>query len=108
MEEKGSLSPIIQTDSFNVLTTTIFVKYNYEKTNGGNVLKEIILSCIPNGFLQDRYNPAANDTIWRSGRNAPTRGERFRVRLRFDLLKKKANWRIQRIPMAPQPFIWDD
>lgn len=108
IEEQGGMSSIIDAETGKLLTTTVFVKYNYQVTRGGNNLIAIILACIPNALLQDRYNPGAQDTIWRSGRNAPTRGERFRVRLVFDLLKRKANWRVQRIPMAPQPFIWDD
>ena len=65
--------------------------------------------CLPNGLLQDRYNPTANDTIWRAGRNAPSRGEAFRVRISLAALKTKANWRVQAIAADPdQPFSWDD
>ncbi len=51
----------------------------------------IILACIPNGELQDRYNPSADETIWLAGRNAPTLGEDFRVRLSYEKLAAKAS-----------------
>jgi hypothetical protein len=58
-------------------------------------------------MLQDRYNPNPKDSIWIAGRNAPTLGEEFRVRLSFHRLKEKANWRVQSIPMIPNEFSWD-
>ena len=91
------------------LTTTIFVKYVYNTVDGANVLKKIIVACVPNGYLQELYNPTAQDTIWVSGPNAPTRGEVFRTRLSFSRLKAKANWRVQSILIHPAgPFAWDD
>lgn len=91
------------------ITTTIFVKYVYGTVDGANVLKKIIVACVPNGFLQDYYNPTVADTIWISGPNAPTRGEVFRTRLKFARLKAKANWRVQSILIDPAaPFVWDD
>jgi hypothetical protein len=66
-----------------------------------NDLKSIIIAAVPNGMLQDRYNPKSRDTIWLAGRNAPSRGEEFRVRLSLKLLKTKAPWRVQEIPMPP-------
>ncbi|WP_448543347.1 SfiI family type II restriction endonuclease [Roseiflexus sp.] len=48
-----------------------------------------------------------NDTIWLAGRDAPTRNEKFRVRLSFDRLKRKATWRVQVIPMPPDDFHWN-
>ena len=98
----------------NVLTTTIFVKYEYEEIPA-NRLHRITIAALPSGYLQDRYNPSPEDTIWRAGRNAPSRGEPFRVRLVFAALKRKASWRVQYIPLppnAPPPlptsFPWDD
>jgi hypothetical protein len=73
-----------------------------------NELVSITVAAVPNGMLQDYYNPTAADTIWRAGRNAPTLGEQFRVRLVFASLKAKRNWRVQRISTAPAPFVWDD
>lgn len=91
------------------LTTTVFVKYVYREAREGNVLLSIRVACIPNGYLQDRYNPTATDTIWKAGPNAPKRGESFRTRLGLDLLKEKKNWRVQDIPIEPEAaFVWDD
>lgn len=52
---------------------------------------------MPNGKLQERYNPNEEDSFWLAGRNAPSRGEEFRVRVSFSKLKEKARWRVQRI-----------
>jgi hypothetical protein len=102
-DEQGSLPLILERGGENFLTTTVFVKYNYlDLKEGGNRLSTIIIACIPNGILQERYNPTVKDTIWRAGRNAPSRGEPFRARLIFSALKEKANWRVQRIVLHPQ------
>lgn len=99
----GKLPPIIQKDDENFLTTTIFVKYNYQVLQGReNQLMNIIIAGLPNGMLQDRYNPHPRDTIWRVGRDAPSLGEDFRVRLHFDSLKEKTGWRVQRIELHPK------
>lgn len=108
VDEPGKLPPIIESEVGKCLTTTIFVKYNYAELRSENRLDSIIVAALPNGMLQERYNPNPHDTIWRAGRNAPTRGEPFRVRLVFGLLKEKARWRVQVIPMHPRPFRWDD
>lgn len=109
MDEEGQLPYIIETHNARYLATTIFVKYNYEELAMNEYrLVGIIVAALPNGMLQDIYNSTAEDTIWRAGRNAPTRGEAFRVRLVFSLLKHKTNWRVQIIPMSPEPFIWED
>ena len=84
-----------------------FVKYNYEEQNSANLLKSITVAAVPNGMLQERYNPSTHDTIWIAGRNAPTLGEEFRVRLSFSRLKQKANWRVQKISLLPDEFHWD-
>lgn len=106
----GSLSLTIG----NCLTTTIFVKYEYEEEPVAR-LHEITVAALPSGYLQEIYNPTPQDTIWRAGRNAPTRGEPFRVRLVFAALKRKMRWRVQSIPLppnAPPPlptsFPWDE
>ena len=106
LEVQGRLPKIIKVTGDSYLTTTIFVKYNYEE-GGGNVLRSITVAAVPNGMLQNRYNPTAQDTIWIAGRNAPTLGEEFRVRLSFHRLKEKAGWRVQHIPMPPNEFSWD-
>jgi len=105
IEVHGKLPCIIE-NSF--ITTTIFVKYNYKEIDTTNVLEDITIAALPNGFLQDLYNPTANDTIFIAGRNAPSRGEEFRVRLSFSRLKEKANWRVQTIKLHPIEFHWEE
>lgn len=105
----GRLPQIIEIRDQRYLTTTIFVKYNYfEQQPGQNKLETITVAALPNGMLQDRYNPTATNTIWLAGRDAPTLGEPFRVRLSFPRLKKKASWRVQNIPVSPQDFQWSE
>jgi len=107
IEVPGKLPIVVNLKGESYLTTTLFVKYNYQEQDGGNVLKSITVAAVPNGMLQEKYNPNAQDTIWIAGRNAPTLGEEFRVRLSFHRLKEKANWRVQKIPMPPDEFCWD-
>lgn len=107
VEEPGGLPPIIRNAEGAFLVTTVFVKYNYVEEDG-NRLHSITTACLPNGLLQERYNPSPRDTIWRAGRNAPTRGEAFRVRISFHRLKQKATWRVQRIGLTPSvSFVWE-
>ncbi|ACL26184.1 SfiI family type II restriction endonuclease [Chloroflexus aggregans] len=103
---QGKMPTVITLRGEKYLTTTLFVKYNYDKEGGVHILKSIIVAAVPNGMLQDRYNPIPEDTIWTAGRNAPSLGEEFRVRLSFSRLKHKAAWRVQTIPMPPEPFYW--
>lgn len=108
-DEPGSLPAVIESPDSSLLTTTIFVKYNYRAVATRNELVSIGLVALPNGLLQERYNPNAADTFWRAGRNAPTRGEAFRVRIGLPALKSKANWRVQRIQLVPElAYHWDD
>ena len=107
LEVPGKLPEIVNLKGESYLTTTIFVKYNYEEEGAGNVLKSVTVAAVPNGMLQDRYNPNTQNTIWIAGRNAPTLGEEFRVRLSFHRLKEKASWRVQRIPLGAGEFAWD-
>jgi hypothetical protein len=104
----GKLATVLTLNDNQFLTTTMFVKYTYRSANSINNLQQITIAAVPNGMLQDRYNPDENDTIWRAGRNAPSLGEEFRVRLSFPLLKSKARWRVQTIPMDPLPYLWDE
>ncbi|MCE2501978.1 MAG: BglI family type II restriction endonuclease [Dehalococcoidia bacterium] len=108
----GEMDTIAVVRDVEYLTTTIFVKYNYSEDvayHPPNRLESISVLCLPNGLLQHRYNPNANDGIWLAGRNAPTRGEAFRVRISLAALKNKANWRVQTISADPnRPFVWDD
>ena len=105
LEVAGKLPCIIE-NAF--ITTTIFVKYSYSEQQGCNVLEDITVVALPNGFLQNIYNPTAYDTIFLAGRNAPTRGEEFRVRLSFDKLKQKAKWRVQTVKLPPSQYEWDE
>ena len=105
---QGRIPTVITLKGDTYLTTTLFVKYNYDKEKDGtHILKSIIIAAVPNGMLQDRYNPDPSDTIWIAGRNAPSLGEEFRVRLSFSRLKRKAAWRVQTIPMPPNQFYWN-
>ena len=96
VNEKGFLPEISEYGGKNYLTTTCLIHFMYDDDdNGIHHLREVIIAGIPNGKLQDRYNPSADDGIWLAGRNAPTLGEDFRVRVSFSRLKDKASWRIQ-------------
>lgn len=108
VEVEGSLPKILTIRGSSYITTTIFAKYNYEEQDSSNELKSVTVAAVPNGLLQERYNPSSNDTIWLAGRNAPTRGEAFRVRLSFRRLKDKTGWRVQKIPLPPDDFRWND
>lgn len=107
VEVSGKLPTILTLKGESYLTTTLFVKYNYEEQNSTNLLKSITVVAVPNGMLQDRYNPSTHDTIWIAGRNAPTLDEEFRVRLSFSRLKQKANWRVQKVFLLTDEFHWD-
>jgi len=109
VEVAGTLPSILTIRDDSYITTTIFVKYNYIKNSEKSVkeLDSIIVVALPNGILQENYNPTAADTIWLAGRNAPTLGEAFRVRLSFPKLQEKARWRVQKIPLPPKSFTWE-
>jgi hypothetical protein len=105
----GELPQVLTVAGQSFLTTTIFVKYIYQETQHGNNLRTIKIACLPNGLMQDIYNPTPQDTIWRAGPNAPTLGEEFRTRLSFVLLRQKAAWRVQDIHIDPEtPFVWTE
>jgi len=78
VDEAGELPTVIESDKGDCLTTTIFVKYEYQDRPTTRLLG-ITVAALPNGMLQARYNPSPRQTIWRAGRNAPTRGEPFRA-----------------------------
>ena len=108
VEVAGTLPSILTIRDDAYITTTIFVKYNYIENSEKSVkeLDSITVAALSNGILQEFYNPTSTDTIWLAGRNAPTRGEAFRVRLAFSKLQEKAPWRVQQIPLSPLPFQW--
>jgi len=103
LDVPGKLETMIQRGSRTYRVVTIIAKFVYEEGGTHRKLQRIIVACIPSGDLQDTYNPTAKDTIWLAGRNAPTLGEEFRVRLNYAKLSSKAAWRVQRIT-EPQPI----
>lgn len=104
---RGGISPVLTISGENLLTTTMFVKYRYD-TEQQQILRGITIAAIPNGMLQERYNPSAEDGIWNIGPNAPTRGEAFRTRLSFQKLASKAGWRVHRLPLVPDRITGQD
>ncbi|OIP62428.1 MAG: type II restriction endonuclease [Nitrospirae bacterium CG08_land_8_20_14_0_20_52_24] len=97
VEQRGDLPVVSVHGGQAFITTTLLAHYHYEDEHENYRLKQLTLAAIPSGILQDRYNPNAHDTIWIAGRNAPSRGEEFRVRLSFHRLKLKAVWRVQTV-----------
>jgi hypothetical protein len=106
----GELPTIYTKAADSYLTTTVFVKYHYETlAEKSKRLLNIVVVCLPNGMLQNYYNPDEKTSFWRAGRDAPTRGEAFRVRIHFGALKAMAKWRVQTITVHPaSPFVWDE
>lgn len=99
LDEQGKLDQVIHREPHIYHVVTIIAKYVYEDLNPGQRLLRIIVSCIPNGKLQDNYNPNADDTIWLVGRDAPTLGEDFRVHLNYRRLSEQAEWRVQEVTL---------
>jgi len=111
IEERGALPECMNLEGKLYLTTTILIAYHYAdeidpiyrnvedvtRIPNNRILKEIIFSAIPNGLLQEKYNPSIDDGIWNVGPHSPARGEEFRTRLSFSKLKRKAPWRVQKI-----------
>ena len=107
----GTLPRILQLQGVDYLVTTVFVKYNYmdSENKSEKALQNVSVTCLPNGMLQEQYNPTHERTIWLAGRNAPSRGEAFRVRISLTRLKELANWRVQNIGLVPEDeFSWDE
>jgi len=98
IDQQGFLSPVSNSGGQDYLTTTVFLHFKYaDDARGHHCLETLRIFCIPNGKLQDRYNPDANTTFWLAGRNAPTRGEDFRVRVSFRRLTEMSSWRVQQL-----------
>ncbi|HEX2908493.1 MAG TPA: SfiI family type II restriction endonuclease, partial [Phototrophicaceae bacterium] len=74
VDEAGRLPTVSIYNDKQFLTTTAFLHFQYEDIEQAHYLQEVTLFCLPNGLLQDRYNPTCADTIWLAGRNAPTLG----------------------------------
>ncbi|MBQ6132240.1 MAG: BglI family type II restriction endonuclease [Selenomonadaceae bacterium] len=98
VNEQGLLPTKISSPVGDLQVITIFVKYVYiALEHHGYDLKNIIVFCIPSGELQAEYNPNEYKGFWRAGRNAPSRGEEFRVRVKLSELKEFADWRVVKI-----------
>jgi len=95
VNEPGKLPCVSVHGGLSFITTTVLAHYHYEDRKDKYSLRQLTLAAVPNGILQHIYNPSAHDTIWIAGRNAPSLGEDFRVRLSFQRLKLKARWRVQ-------------
>lgn len=96
-DERGLLPTVSVYADKQYLTTTMFLHFEYHDFEGIHLLRTLTLACLPNGLLQETYNPTAQDNIWLVGRNAPTLREVFRARLSFAKLAEKARWRVQQI-----------
>lgn len=94
-EETGLLPAVSTFQGKQYLTTTAIIHFYYEDIADCHHLRTATLCAVPNGRLQNLYNPTAADTIWLVGRNADSKGEDFRVRLGFDRLAKHKRWRVQ-------------
>ena len=106
IDEPGKLETTINRGDRIYIVVTIIAKFIYQESDRGDrQLLEIRVACVPNGELQSAYNPTADDTIWLVGRDAPSLGEDFRVRLSFAKLQEKAAWRVRTIKdgMLKQP-----
>ena len=99
VDEPGLLDQTITRGDKEFQVVTVVAKYVYTEQGGSHRLQRIIVAGIPNGRLQQCYNPSAADTIWLAGKDAPTRGENFRVRLSYPHLSNKAAWRVRAIPI---------
>ncbi len=100
IDEPGKLDQVIKRGSRAFHVVTVIAKFVYQESGESQTLKRIVVACIPNGKLQERYNPNPDDTIWLAGRDAPTLGEDFRVRLSYQRLRDKAAWRVQEITVS--------
>lgn len=100
IDEPGRLGQVIERGGRELYVVTVIAKFVYDEQDASHRLRKVIVACIPNGRLQDRYNPTVDDTIWRAGRNAPTLGEDFRVRLNFSKLREKSDWRVREIDLT--------
>ena len=97
IDEQGKLTQDISRGGRSFHVVTVLAKFVYEEADQGHALHRITAACIPNGKLQEKYNPNAENTIWLAGRDAPTLGEDFRVRLSFRRLRDIETWRVQEI-----------
>lgn len=106
----GRVPPVwASQDGFEYLPTTVFVKYHYRDVVGALELRVVSVVSLPHAFLQEVYNPTAADRIWNVGPDSPARGENFRTRVNFALLREKAAWRVQQMrPGVEWGFVDDN
>ena len=102
VDEGGLLGKTIERDGRTLQTVTVVAKYVYHDLESGFGLDKILVICIPNGQLQDKYNPNMTNTIWNAGPDSQTRGEDFRVRVNLKALKQIASWRVREIPCGQE------
>jgi len=102
MNMQGRLPAIYTHENENYLSSTLFLHYCYEDVENKHLLKDITICCVPNGLLQERYNPTHKTSFWGAGRDAPSRGEEFRVRVVFSRLFRLMPWRVQQINIAQE------
>ena len=101
VDEPGLLDQTIPHGDKEFQVVTVVAKYvYYTEQDSSHRLQRIIVAGIPNGRLQQRYNPNADDTIWSAGKNA--KDEKFRVRLNYSRLSNKAAWRVRAIPIEEE------
>jgi hypothetical protein len=97
-DKEGDLPEIVNNCGEDILTTTILVKYVYEEAESGeNSIDEVIIAGVPNGLLQDEYNPNVDDNIWDAGPN--DREQNFRTRLNFERLENENPLRVYRFSL---------
>lgn len=96
-DEQGKSQTIIKGKLNEYQTVTIIAQFCYSEKDDKRSLDEIIVRCIPNGELQEIYNPDATDTIWLVGDDAPSLGDEFQVKLSYKKLNPKTNWRVAKI-----------
>lgn len=99
----GQLDRYIERGERRLYVVTLVAKHVYEFEGCHHRLRNIIVTCLPNGVLQDRYNPTVDDSFWLIGRNTPSRGEDFRARVSYQALAAKASWRVRNIDLGQLP-----
>jgi hypothetical protein len=109
VEVPGALPSVVNTNQGKCLSTTVFVKYIYSQPSADTLrLDKMLVVGLPNGMLQNTYNPSTADGIWNVGPNAPTLGEEFRTRISINKLRQKKAWRVQEIPRTETSFSWSE
>ncbi len=107
MAVPGLLPHILTLRGEDYITTTLFVKYNYEK-----IMECTDYRALPLLPCQMAYCKIdiTQTTMVRYGMQDVMRppSENLRVRLSFAKLKHIARWRVQTIPISPHPFVWAD